>query len=421
MNVSKASASDQHQSLHIAYAVGSGGGAETYVRQIAKSLSAQGQQVTVIYICSPQEILKGAPFDDGIRLEYARISNVHYYYDRLFSYGPPAVRQVVPGGALVKAAEASVALRRTLQRVERATGRVDILEVAEEAAFSKLFRGIVPYAVKLHGSDATVRYFCHEGLRRDDYQRIHVESRLLREACLVSAPSKAVADHIASMCDFPRSKIVVFPLPLDLELFSPASNSNADPVQSVLYVGRMDGRKGLKTLACAAATILAAVADATIDIVGEETEEVNAKSLLVYVPEMFHRRIVFHGRVSRAALPDYYRRAAICVVPSCWESFGYTLAEAMACGTPVVASHTGSVPELITDGTTGLLVPRGEPEALALSVLTLLRDPARRKAMGEAAREDAVKRLAPHRIASQSLKLYRAALAGTGGHPPRAS
>jgi len=93
--------------------------------------------------------------------------------------------------------------------------------------------------------------------------------------------------------------------------------------------------------------------------------------------------------------------------PSVYEPLGIVNLEAMACGTAVVASKTGGIPEVVADGETGLLVPPDEPEALAESINTLTRDPDRAKAMGAAGRERAATQFDWARIAGQTAELYQ--------------
>jgi glycosyltransferase involved in cell wall biosynthesis len=350
-----------------------------------------------------------------VRLVYAPVSNVHYYHDRAAGLLPRPLRQVLPSGALVKDLETAAALRRALRRIAAHAGGIDLIEVFEEMAFPVLFERIAPYAVKLHSSEATLRYFCGEEVRRVDQrrlarQRLALESDLLRHARLVSAPSAAVADHVASLCEYPRARIVVLPLPLDTELFCPPPDEAAVPRHSVLFVGRLDWRKGLETLARAAAAILSAAPTATLDIVGGETPDVTAARVLAYIPAQLHERVVFWGHVAHADLPAHYRRATVCVVPSRWDNAPNTVYEAMGCGTPVVASRVGGIPELVTDGETGLLVPPDDPAALAEAVTALLADLNRRTRMGCAARAQALARFESATIAAQTLELYRKAL-----------
>jgi len=84
-------------------------------------------------------------------------------------------------------------------------------------------------------------------------------------------------------------------------------------------------------------------------------------------------RVQFLG--SRSDVPDLLRQTDIFVLPSLWEPFGIAVLEAMAAGIPVIACRAGGIPEIITDGTTGLLVPPGNPEALAQAIQYLLSHP----------------------------------------------
>jgi starch synthase len=90
-----------------------------------------------------------------------------------------------------------------------------------------------------------------------------------------------------------------------------------------------------------------------------------------------------------------------------YEPLGIVNLEAMACGTAVVASKVGGIPEVVADGDTGLLVPPDDPEALAESITVLTRDPDRAKAMGAAGRERASTLFDWGKIAQQTAELYR--------------
>jgi alpha-maltose-1-phosphate synthase len=106
------------------------------------------------------------------------------------------------------------------------------------------------------------------------------------------------------------------------------------------------------------------------------------------------------------------------VCPSVYEPLGIVNLEAMACGTPVVASAVGGIPEVVVDGETGLLVhydaddPAAFEQGLATAVSAVVEDPARAAAMGAAGRERAVRDFAWSRVAEQTVGVYRRAIAG---------
>jgi len=115
----------------------------------------------------------------------------------------------------------------------------------------------------------------------------------------------------------------------------------------------------------------------------------------------------FDGMLTLPEVKQVLSASTVFVCPSVYEPLGIVNLEAMACGTAVVASKTGGIPEVVADGETGLLVPPDEPEALAESINTLTRDPDRAKAMGTAGRERAATQFDWARIAGQTAELYQ--------------
>jgi glycosyltransferase involved in cell wall biosynthesis len=99
----------------------------------------------------------------------------------------------------------------------------------------------------------------------------------------------------------------------------------------------------------------------------------------------FGARVLLLGVQSSAALAEIYAKADLYVWPACKEAYGMAMLEAQAAGVPVVAGREGGVPDIVVDGTTGLLVEPRSPSALAAAVRALLGDPTRRRAMGAAA------------------------------------
>src|SRR5262249_41094991 len=94
----------------------------------------------------------------------------------------------------------------------------------------------------------------------------------------------------------------------------------------------------------------------------------------------------------RNDVPDLMAAADLLVLPSVAEAFGLVLAEALYLGTPVVATRVGGIPEIVTDGVDGILVPPADSQALADALLDLLHDPERRRRMAGAGRQKVVER-----------------------------
>ena len=117
------------------------------------------------------------------------------------------------------------------------------------------------------------------------------------------------------------------------------------------------------------------------------------------------RNETFLGKRGQDTLPYYYSAAEAVVVPSLYESFGMVALEAMACGTPVVASEVGGLAFLVQDGVTGFTVPVDDPSALADRLLHIITDPELKKKLGQQAAELA-QDYDWHLIAERILQLY---------------
>ena len=117
-------------------------------------------------------------------------------------------------------------------------------------------------------------------------------------------------------------------------------------------------------------------------------------------------RVDLCGRVSRADLPALMRSADVVACAPWYEPFGIVPLEAMASGVPVVATAVGGHLDSVVDGVTGLLVPPREPAALAAALRSLLADPARRRALGEAGAARARRLYGFDRIAASTRRVY---------------
>jgi len=123
-------------------------------------------------------------------------------------------------------------------------------------------------------------------------------------------------------------------------------------------------------------------------------------------------QVRFLGRLTTKELVREYSAAALAVTPSLYEGFGLPVVEAMACGLPVVAFAAGALPEVLgEDGEAGRLVPCYDQEALAVAMLELLENPAKRACMGARGRERALRLFSWQRAAEETVRVYEEALA----------
>jgi phosphatidylinositol alpha-mannosyltransferase len=179
---------------------------------------------------------------------------------------------------------------------------------------------------------------------------------------------------------------------------------------TVLFVGRLEPRKGLAYLVRAFLRLKPRFPGLRLLVVGRDDGRQQATAMAM-VPPRLRPDLVFVGAVAQAELPSWYASADLFCAPSLGgESFGIVLAEAMAVGLPVVCSDIGGYRDLVRDGSHGLLVPPRDPEALATAIAGLLDNPARLAAMGQAAAA-AARRYAWEVVAGEVVEVYRAALA----------
>lgn len=180
---------------------------------------------------------------------------------------------------------------------------------------------------------------------------------------------------------------------------------------NVVFVGRITRQKGVPELLRAAGQL-----DPYVQLVlcagqpdtPELTQEVTA---LVDGLRATRSGIVWiEGMLSRLEVIQLLSHATAFVCPSLYEPLGIVNLEAMACGTAVVASRVGGIPEVVADGETGLLVPPGDPQALAAALNALVREPQRARAMGVAGRHRAVTEFDWTSIAQLTAQLYEEVL-----------
>lgn len=175
----------------------------------------------------------------------------------------------------------------------------------------------------------------------------------------------------------------------------------------VIFVGRITRQKGVVVLLRAAALldpsaqlVLCAGAADTPELLDEVTSAVSglraSRTGVIWIPQM----------LPKAEIIQLLSHATVFACPSVYEPLGIVNLEAMACGTAVVASRVGGIPEVVDDGVTGLLVPPDDPEALAAALNTLLREPASATLMGAAGRERAVESFSWEAVAAQTAALY---------------
>ena len=261
-----------------------------------------------------------------------------------------------------------------------------------------------------------------------------VEKTAIEMADAVIAVSKETKADILRLFNVPEQRVHIIYNGIDLAEYQPVTATDAltrygiDPaVPFLLFVGRITRQKGIVYLVNAIQhldpgmqVVLCAGAPDTPEIAAEMKAAVEAA-------QAKHGRVIWiEEMVNKATVYQLYTHAAVFCCPSIYEPFGIINLEAMACETAVVASAVGGIKEVVVEGETGFLVPRGanqespfapkDPEQfsrdLAARINTLMADPALRKRMGQAGRRRAEEHFSWTAIAQQTHALYSELLAG---------
>jgi phosphatidylinositol alpha-mannosyltransferase len=295
---------------------------------------------------------------------------------------------------------------RTLLRVRRAVARggYDLLHVHEPLSpsaglLAALQSGPVPVVGTFHANlERSLALEAAAPLLRRVYDRLG--ARIAVSASARDTWQRRFGGTMAVVPNGVAPEFFASPKPLD---------GWKQDGPTILFVGRLEPRKGLEYLVRAFLRLKPAFPRLRLLVVGPDGRHQRDKAMAM-VPPRLRPDLVFVGPVPQADLPSCYASADVFCAPSLGgESFGIVLAEAMAVGLPVVCSDIGGYRDVVRDGADGLLVPPRDPESLAEALAGLLDNPARLAAMGEAAAA-AARRYAWEVVAAEVAEVYRTAL-----------
>jgi glycosyltransferase involved in cell wall biosynthesis len=251
-----------------------------------------------------------------------------------------------------------------------------------------------------------------EALGTATFYPVGMQSRVARRLDRLLTSSHASARQIVRDFRVDPARIRMLANGVDTQLFAPDPQVQRDPDEILCVARASDPNKGVKTLIEALPHLPLAVRLTLVD------EFHPRNPALVRARQLgCADRVQLVGPLSVEELVARYRRAALVVVPSRYEGFGLPAAEAMACGTPVVASASGALPEVLEAAGGGVLVPRDAPEALADGIRRLLERPEQRAALGARGREGVVAAYSWPRIAERTAEVYAELASARRGRP----
>jgi len=375
---------------------GEAGGMNIYERELARELGQRGLRVDIFTRRQDPESLPVIPWEANVR--------------------------VIPVGAGPEASVPKEEVYRLLPQFLR--GVVQFREATGEdydlihshywlsgwvgQALQGLWR--LPHVTMFHSlGEAKNRARVSE---HEPPHRIQAERQIAQSADRVICASQDEKEMLMRLYGVSAESIEVVPCGVDLEAFRPLDKAEVrrrlgfaeEPI--VLFVGRIEPLKGIDILVRAVAQVSEDIRFCLVVVGGDASAEAEKAELRRLAEELgISQRVAFLDAVDHSLLPLYYNAADVCVVPSYYESFGLVALEAMACGTPVVASRVGGLQGTVRDSETGFLVPWRCPEPFAERLELLLENEELRRNLGMSARA-AAEDYAWSRIAERVQAVY---------------
>lgn len=303
--------------------------------------------------------------------------------------------------------------------------RIDVIHVTErprDALFGLLLARLAGSACVIH---AHTSYYRHDATRLGDWT--------LRHADAVVGVSRFTAHTFVRDAGLPGRRVFAVHNAVDSALFRPdvpvaeraAMRARLGVPADVPLIGcvaRLSRWKDQAALLDALVAVRRAVPAARLVLAGLSSDDA-PDGQGNYKDYLFRRAaalgldgaVGFAGFVPQHEMPAFYAALDVLAHPAIEEPFGLALVEAMASVRPVVAAGAGGVPEIIRDGVDGLLVPREQPEALAMALVSVLRDRALAERLARCGRDRVCATFSPERQAAAMLAVYRRIARRAGG------
>lgn len=392
------------------------GGQGVYVRHMTRELAALGHHV---------EVFSGQPYpelDSGVGLHEVPSLNLYRDGDPFRLPRPREFRGPVDGlelAAMWTAAfpEPLTFSLRALHLLRQRAGDFDVVHDNQGLGYGLLGLGSagLPVLATVHhpvSVDRRIDLAETTGLRRLTLRRwygfVRMQRRVARRVSPVVTVSESSANDIVEDFGVDREHVRVVPLGVDTRLFHPGSGPRSPG--SIIAVASADvPLKGIGTLLNSVAK-LATERDVTLTVVGRVQPGGRTERL---VGELgIADRVRFVSGIPDEELAALLGSAEVAVVPSLYEGFSLPAVEAMACGTPLVASRAAALPEVVgADGECARLVTPGDSEDLAVTIASLLDSDSARARMGRTGWQRVRERFTWRAVAEETVRCYEEAIA----------
>ena len=378
------------------------GGIGTHTYELAHGLCSRGHKVVVV---ARGKSCDSVCDDDGVVLYRIDPNGILRHFDR---------RLIWRFGKFWDTYNLLVAMR--LRRIVK-DYEIDLIEVPESRAEGFFLRAVCDLrrtrlVVKLHTGTYLNCLMNQRSPTPRERLTIRMERCSVRMADYVISPSQALIDLLRQTDGslLQGKEAVVIRNAINPEAFrDPHSDDNGPSCGDyVLYSGRLETRKGVKTLFEIVPRVVDTLPSTKFLFLGADCGLKDP--FLEKLPDRYRTSVIFLDHVVRSRIPIFYLKAAVCVFPSLWENFPYTCLEAMALGAAVIGSRAGGMAEMIEEGVSGFLVSPDSPDELAQKLLTLLRDKRMRDALGRSAMRRVREKFSSDVVVNDTVAFYRTVL-----------
>lgn len=359
------------------------GGLGSFVKTLAEALVTSGIKVSVIGMNYTQnkeiEILEGVQVH---RLKKSKVKGLAWFFN-------------------------SKAINATIATVNKKYA-INILETPELGlAFIKKIRNI-KYVIRLHGGH---HFFAETENRGINPWKGFQEKRSFQKADAFIAISSYVKKNTEKYLSYQNKQVAEINNPVNTELFQPMDGVVS--THSIVFAGTICEKKGIRQLIQAFPLVKIQFPEATLEIYGRDWKFLNGSSYMEMLKEkelpqlgMITKDIHFYGPVALTEIPLKYAQAEVCVFPSHMETLGLVAPEAMAMEKPVVFTSKGPGPEVIIDGTTGLLCDPHDPKDIAAKIIWVFENEIKATEIGKKARNAVVAKFNTEKVVAQNIAFY---------------
>ena len=392
------------------------GGIAAYTYTLAKGLANHGQDVEAI-----AGIAYGGEEKNYV-LDLIQVSRVKFkIHNKLFNYiyfkiFRKYINRCLP--ITLNHLEFSYAAYRRIKEIKK-TKKIDIIESPEYdlGAFFSMLLGI-PTVIKLH-TPLKLSYILN-GLKPNADVCIHnfLCKFMVRQANLVASPSSAMLEKIKTIWRVNTKKIKVIPNPIDDSMFKP-DNYSPDS-DYILYVGRLERRKGVHILLEAFLRLNKICPDIRLVMIGLDTPTFQKGNRKIFfceymadkgIEDAVKKNITLLGRMDRDKLVKYYQRALFGIFPSeRFDNFPYACLEPMSCGLPMVYTFSGGASEMMEEGETGFGAYAGDINSMYSAMLKMIENKNILNKMSHNARLRAHDRYGLCSCSEQAMRAYKDAI-----------